>query len=383
MISEGFDSFHKDGVKSFNVLLPELMSNLLHNLPGIAYRCRNDSKWTMLFLSEGCYQLTGFNPGELLYNSELSYEDLIFEEDRSLVRESVNDAVQKRTQFQMTYRIKDRNGQIKWVWEQGNAIYDQHNNPFYLDGFITDVTARIKAEETLKENSLILSELNAMKDKFFTTIAHDLQNPIYAIISLSDFIYQNAAKFSKEDMADFLHQINVSAKSAHTLLENLLDWAKSQTGKLKIQKVRLNLPKLLDECISINGAHAHNKGVKIETDIPDQLYCNSDYHLLSTVFRNLISNAIKYSHINSTVIITAKAIDDKIEVEISDTGIGISRFNLNKLFQIDNEFHSLGTANEAGTGLGLILVKDFLDRLGGTVQVESKLKQGSIFTVRI
>lgn len=381
MISDGFDAYHKDGVKSFNVLLPELMSNLLHNLPGIAYRCRNDSKWTMLFLSEGCFPLTGYHPGDLLYNSERSYEDLIYVEDRDFVRKCVNDAVHKRSQFQMTYRIVDASDRIRWVWEQGNAIYDKHNTPYYLDGFIAEVTDRIEAEKVLKQNADQLKELNTMKDKFFSTIAHDLQNPIYAIISLSDFIHQNVGSFESSQLVDFIHQINASAKSAHTLLENLLDWARSQTGKLRIRKERLNLARLLDECITLSSTHAKNKNISITRDFTAEMYLVSDYDLLSTVFRNLISNAIKYSHHEAEIRISAKQDGEKTIVTVADDGIGISRLNVEKLFRIDNDYRQLGTDNETGTGLGLILVKDFLQRLGASIEVESKVKQGSRFTV--
>ncbi|MDZ4121214.1 MAG: PAS domain-containing sensor histidine kinase, partial [Candidatus Cloacimonadaceae bacterium] len=277
MISDGIDAFHKDGVKSFNVLLPELMSNLLHNLPGIAYRCRNDSKWTMLFLSEGCYPLTGYQPIDLLYNSERSYDDIIFSDDRVLVRNAVNNAVVNRTQFQVTYRIVTKDGELKWVWEQGNAVYDQHNHPFFLDGFIADITSRKKAEDALEKSAAILAELNTMKDKFFSTIAHDLQNPIYSIITLSDFIHQNAQNFTQDQLIDFINQINASAKSAHTLLENLLDWARSQTGRLKLRPLRLNLAKLIDDCILLHSVHAVRKNIRIEKNIPPELYIESDY----------------------------------------------------------------------------------------------------------
>ncbi len=381
MSSDTFNVFHRDGVKSFNVLLPELMSNLLHNLPGIAYRCRNDSKWTMLFLSEGCFKLTGYHPGDLLYNSERSYDDLILEEDRDYVRNSVNEAVKERRQFKMTYRIMDFNGNVKWVWEQGNAIYDKENHPYYLDGFIADVTEKVAAEDALAESAAQLKELNTMKDKFFSTIAHDLQNPIYAIISLSDFISQNAINFKPHELVDFIHQINASAKSAHTLLENLLDWARMQTGRLRIQKERLNIPKLIDDCITLNSAQAHQKSIKFVRKMPSEHYVESDYNLLSTVFRNLIANAVKFSHHESEVILQVESIDNKTCISVLDKGIGISRANISKLGKIDGDFRHLGTDNEPGTGLGLILVKEFLDRLGGSLEISSRVNQGSKFCV--
>lgn len=383
MSSKDLEVFEADGVKSFNVLLPELMSNLLHNLPGIAYRCRNDSKWTMLFLSEGCFTLTGYQPGDLLYNSERSYEDLIYEADRSLVRSSVNEAVVKHTGFKMSYRIVDKSNNIKWVWEQGNAVYDKEGKPYYLDGFITDITITKQAEESLENSARQLKELNSMKDKFFSTIAHDLQNPIYAIISLSDFINQNAEKFGMSDILDFLGQINTSAKSAHTLLENLLDWARSQTGSLKVKQERINLAKLLSECVALNSTFAHQKQIKIISDFPREMYVYSDYHLLSTVFRNLISNAIKYSFPDSEVKIVGRLQKEVCRVSIIDCGVGIAKNSIPLLGRIDYAIRALGTNNETGTGLGLVLVKDFLERLGGKLEIKSTPKSGSEFVVTL
>jgi PAS domain S-box-containing protein len=381
MRKEGFDAFTADGVKSFNILLPELMSNLLHNLPGIAYRCRNDSKWTMLFISEGCYQLTGYHPGDLLYNSDRSFEDIIHEDDRSLVRNNVNNGVSQRTQFQMTYRIVDKKGNIRWVWEQGNAVYDAHNNPIFLDGFISDITEKKASEDKLSQTAKQLVELNVTKDKFFSIIAHDLQNPLYAIISLSDFIRQNNGEFGYEELLDFIHQINLSAKSAHKLLENLLDWARSQTGKITIQNERFNMHSLIQGCMEINDIHAIDKGITIINDVNKDLQMISDVQLLSAVFRNLISNAIKFSSPSMKVLVKSEIIDNKVAISVSDTGIGISRTNLSKLFKLDNDFRNLGTANETGTGLGLILCHDFISRIGGEITVASKLNRGSTFSV--
>jgi len=208
---------------------PEMLANLMHNLPGMAYRCLYDDSWTMLFLSEGSTYITGYPASEILYNEVVSYDNLIYEDDREYVRRCVDEAVQKRTQFQMEYRIIDSQGEIRWVWEKGAAVYDAANKPIWLDGFISDVTARKRMEEELKSVASNLVELNATKDKFFSLLAHDLQNPVYAIISLSEFLSSNYSSFTEIEMLGFVNQINVSAQSLYTLLENLLDWAKTQT----------------------------------------------------------------------------------------------------------------------------------------------------------
>ncbi|MCD8481162.1 MAG: PAS domain-containing protein [Candidatus Cloacimonetes bacterium] len=129
-----------------------LIPNLMHNLPGMAYRCKNDAQWSMVFLSEGSLELTGYAASDLVGNHLLCYDDIIVEEDRDFVRRAIDTAVENRTQFQMEYRIRAKSGTIKWVWEKGNAVYDKHNTPVYLDGFIIDVSARRKAEDDLKKS---------------------------------------------------------------------------------------------------------------------------------------------------------------------------------------------------------------------------------------
>ena len=376
-------SFHNDGVKSFNVLLPEMMSNLLHNLPGIAYRCKNDSKWTMIFLSEACFTLTGYQPEELLYNSLRSFEDIIYEEDRSLVRSAVNQGVSQKTQFQIMYRIITKEGSHKWVWEQGNAVYDQHHNPQYLDGYIVNINEWKQSELENENKNKQLSELNATKDKFFSLIAHDLQNPVYAIITLSTYARENFAQFSVDEILDVIKQIDDSAKNLRSLLENLLHWSRSQTGRLKIQNERIAVASLFQICTSHLESQASLKNIQVECHSADQLYIYSDYHMLCTIMRNLVSNAIKFSHPDSKIKLTARAIESQVEICVEDQGIGMSRQQAAKVFNTDREFKSLGTSKEIGSGLGLILVKDFISRLGGDIKVESKINKGSKFIFRV
>nr|MDK2850887.1 hypothetical protein [Candidatus Cloacimonadota bacterium] len=359
----------------------EMLPNLIHNLPGMAYRCLNDSKWSMLFISEGCTELTGYKVREILHNEAISYDSLIFEEDRKYVRETIRDAIKKRTQYQMEYRIVTKSGDIKWVWEKGNAVYDKSHNPTYLDGFIIDITARKTAEEALRGAVSDLSRLNATKDRFFSLIAHDLQNPVYAIISLSEFIAENLFSFGREEIKDALLQVTSAAQGIYTLLENLLDWARLQTNQVVIQKEMVSLRKTLNYAIDHYQKAADQKGITVEFVSAEDVLIESDLKLISSIIRNLISNALKYSYPKGKVEIDLT--QDKVNaiVTVRDYGVGIPRKNLSKLFQIDSDLRQYGTASESGSGLGLILADSFAKLLGAELRVESKLNHGSTFTL--
>jgi signal transduction histidine kinase len=251
----------------------------------------------------------------------------------------------------------------------------------FLDGYIAEITSRKQIEEEIKQVAKSMVEINATKDKFFSLIAHDLQNPVYAILSLSEFLAANIQNLSPADLTSFATQIQLSAKGIYTLLENLLDWTKSQTGKIKVQIEYLSLPKLVSFLIDQFQTSAKEKHVSLEFIVTDDIMVESDSHLLTSVIRNLISNAIKYSHPNTVVSIYLFQQQDTVYLEVTDKGIGISKRNLRKIFSLDNDVRMPGTKKEPGSGLGLILAKDFADKLGAQLSVNSKLNKGSIFTL--
>ncbi|HNZ07665.1 MAG TPA: PAS domain-containing sensor histidine kinase [Candidatus Cloacimonadota bacterium] len=373
--------FAIDGVEAFNQLLPEMMKNLLHNLPGIAYRCKNDSKWTMLFMSEGCFEVTGYFPEEILYNSLMSYGDMIYEDDRALVRDAVSEGVTKKRQYRMEYRIIRKDGSLRWVWEQGSAVYRESGSPLYLDGFITDVTHRRELETMLKERADQLSELNQMKDRFFSTIVHDLQNPVYSFISLSDFICQNYDHFKRAEIMEFLTQIRDAAQGMNLLLNNLMDWTRVQTGKMKLQKDFFRLRAVIED--GLEGAHdqINKKNLNLVMSIPDDLQLETDRQVVASLFRNLLSNAIKYSQTRGKIIIAALITEQDLQLSVQDEGVGIPRAELPDLFKMDRDYRRPGTINESGTGLGLLLVKELMDLLAGRVEVQSRVNKGTKVTL--
>jgi len=372
---------NQDARSNLRGISPELLPNLMHNLPGMAYRCKFDENFTMLFLSEGSVELTEYEAGDMLYAKNISYDDITHPEDRDRVRETILSAVKHHTQYQMEYRIITKSGLTKWVWEKGNAVYDQNMNPIYLDGFITDVSARRNAEDNLQKAADDLAELNATKDRFFSLLAHDLQNPVYAIISLSEFISENYQKFDAREIEDAMLQVNSAARGIYTLLENLLDWARLQSGELECQTEFVSLTKAISYAVDHHARAASQKGIALEIEQDSDMMVECDLRLLTSILRNMISNALKYSYPKSSVKVVLRKYEGRAEISVIDNGVGIARKHLEKIFRIDNELRQYGTANESGSGLGLILVSSFAPLIGAEVKVESKLNHGSTFTL--
>ncbi len=361
--------------------ITSMLANLLHNLPGIAYRCNNDADFTMILLSEGCKRITGYAATELLGNKVRSYTSLIFAEDLPGIRRRIDRAIEQRNQFVLEYRITKKNGKPAWMWEQGNAIYNDQGQVQYLDGYIAEITEYKELEKELKQAALDMQEMNSAKDRFFSLIAHDLQNPVYAIISLAEFLCGNFDNFAREELLSFVNQINHAAKGIYSLLENLLDWAKVQIGNIRIQEEKISLPRLLMNVLEHFRPYYTAKNISIDFNPDLDLDVYTDARLLSSILRNIISNAIKYSYPGTRIQLVLSRDSGKVKVAVSDKGIGISRRQLDKIFSLEKDERSIGTNQEPGSGLGLVLVKEFCKIIGGEVKVSSRLNQGSTFTL--
>ncbi|MBB6273925.1 PAS domain S-box-containing protein [Pedobacter cryoconitis] len=228
-----------------------------------------------------------------------------------------------------------------------------------------------------------LQELNATKDKFFSIIAHDLRNPFTSLISFSELIYKNVNRLSLEKIENLAFRMNDSAKQAYTLLENLLHWSKMQTGVLEPDLQELNVEDILEEMKNVSSSIAIAKGIeiKIEKVCPDKIL--ADRQMMNTVLRNIIANAIKFSHANGNIVLTAHKHQEAILFAVKDSGIGIEKENIERLFKMDSSFSTPGTQNERGTGLGLRLCREFVEISGGSIWLESEPGLGTTiyFTV--
>jgi two-component system sensor histidine kinase/response regulator len=237
--------------------------------------------------------------------------------------------------------------------------------------------------QQLAEQNSILQELNATKDKFFSIIAHDLKNPFNVLISLSGMLKDEAKRYTLGEIERYAQRLYQASEQGYTLLENLLEWARSQTGRITFQPEKTHLKTLITDTIRVLESHAKTKQIALLSDIPDDLVGFVDVKMAATVMRNLVSNALKYTASGGTVTIQAHDAGEQITIAVSDTGVGIAQEHLTKLFRIDAHHTTPGTAQEKGTGLGLILCQEFLEQHGGTIKVESEVGNGSCFTITL
>jgi signal transduction histidine kinase/tetratricopeptide (TPR) repeat protein len=236
-----------------------------------------------------------------------------------------------------------------------------------------------EANEKLLESENNLKELNATKDKFFSIIAHDLKNPFQSLLGFSETLSNQIDKLEKKDIVEYSRLINESSQNLFNLLSNLLQWAKSQLGNIKVSPSELNLYDSLDDVLTFLKIIAIKKNISIKNQINKETMVFADKHVIATLLRNLISNAIKFTNIGGEIVISSEIREKEIIVSVKDNGKGISEENINKLFRIDKEFSTKGTENESGTGLGLILCKELITQSNGKIFVESVLGKGSNF----
>ncbi|MFO7574900.1 MAG: tetratricopeptide repeat protein [Bacteroidales bacterium] len=229
-----------------------------------------------------------------------------------------------------------------------------------------------------------LKETNAAKDKFFAIISHDLRGPTISLASFIQHLSETSDEYSPEELKDLLLKLNKSAKNMSLLLDNLLLWAQTQLNKIEFSPVELKLTDVIQNSIIGIRQSADNKQIDIRLDLEDNIRIVADSMMVQTIVRNILSNAIKFTHRGGTVVINSAAMDPyNAIVIITDNGIGIEKGAISKLFDISSTQYTTGTEDEKSSGLGLVLVKEFIDRNHGTIIIESQKDKGTVVTITL
>jgi two-component system sensor histidine kinase/response regulator len=244
---------------------------------------------------------------------------------------------------------------------------------------IAELSARVATHLEIKQSREKLIELNATKDKFFSIISHDLRNPFTSILISSELLLQYKNISDIEKIQKLATSINTSVLLVNKLLENLIEWSRIQTGNLIANIEKHNLKAINDDICLLSNEMAKNKNITLQNNIISDIIVDCDIEMIKVVLRNLISNALKYTMRDGIVSINSFVNGANIEISISDNGVGIIPENLQYLFAIEKKVSTVGTINERGTGLGLLLCKELIELQGGTIWVESEEGKGSDF----
>lgn len=281
------------------------------------------------------------------------------------------------------YRNNRNNNKI--LAEKNRIIINTNIELEYLNDMLGSQNAQISNQnDQLEKLNKDLNDANAAKDKFFSIIAHDLKNPIQSLILTTDLLLNFYDRLTKEKIIDKINIINDITKNISSLLENLLNWSRSITGMISFNPEYLNISNTIACSFDLLNKLAEIKHISIDNLIDQESCAYFDKYMIDTVFRNLVSNAIKYSENGSHILIESQVINADnnrrfIELAVSDNGLGIKEEDLAKLFHIGVHHTTVGTNKEFGTGLGLILCKEFVEKHRGTISVESKYGKGSTF----
>jgi len=265
-------------------------------------------------------------------------------------------------------------------------FYPHRNANGGIDGIIStakDVTEHKKAERALKESEARLKELNATKDKLFSIIGHDLKGPLNNILGFSQLIDQQFENYSSDEIRHYNKLIYQLSQSVSELLENLLTWSRAQRNIISVSPQNVAVYFTVEKCFGLLIQNAIHKEIRLKNNVPPDTVVYADEAMVTTVIRNLISNAIKFTHRGGTISVAVKSTEKTVQLEIKDTGVGIPSDKIPQLFQPNENQSSVGTEGEKGTGLGLIICKDFIEKNRGKIWVESEEYAGTTFFISL
>jgi signal transduction histidine kinase len=312
------------------------------------------------------YTLPGFNASEALKLAKEIQPRTPFICISGTIGEDT--AVELVKQGATDYVLKDRLGRL--VFSVNRALVDAAKQDEW------EMTqSKLRDKEIIERQNEQLKKLNATKDKFFSIIAHDLRNPFNSILGFSHMLMKQTQQMDKEKIVQIAQIIHQSSQMAVDLVMNLIEWSLSQSGRIEFHPEKVQVAEIMNEMEPVMAPAAKQKKIQIHNVVPPDLTAFADKQLIGTVLRNLLSNAIKFTPPGGEVTVSALEQNNHIIISVADTGIGIPEGRRDKLFRIDESFSTEGTGKEKGTGLGLILCREFVEKHGGKIWVESKVPQ--------
>jgi len=342
------------------------------------------SVWEHDFITDIIQVDDNFNKiyGNTQGNYQIEFNEFIkfiHPDDVDIIKINIKEGIKSDKSMNFEFRIIRLDGDIRNISAYGKITKDNTNKPVKYIGVNMDISEYKNAERVIKESETKLHQLNADKNRFISILGHDLKSPFNNLLGLSEVLIGEITSLKTEEIEDIAKDIQKSAKIANKLLDDILMWARTQQGKIPFKPQILNFKDIFKSTLEIFTPNASAKNITINYSATDEINVFADIDMIKTVLRNLVSNAIKFTNSGGSIIIDAKQNSENVIISVSDNGIGIPPENLSKLFDISEVITTTGTAKETGTGLGLLLCKEFVEKHGGKIWVESEVGKGSDF----
>ncbi len=338
-----------------------------------------------VFFDANYFTISGYSPNAFEH-SIVEWRKHVHPDDLKYVEGKINDYLYGTLkEYRVEFRFKTKSGDWMWVLGKGKVFeYDTDGKPIRFTGTHTDITSTKIAEKALLNSEKELRALNATKDKFFSIISHDLKSPLSSILGFTQVLSSNFDTYNDEEKKKAIEVLKDASENSYKLLENLLEWSRMQTGAIDFNIEPLNIIELVNNEFAVIKLSCLQKQIQLKVNSAKDFEVFADKNMISTVLRNLLSNAVKYTPKGGLISVDFKerapTNDEKyLEIMVSDSGVGIEAKNIEKLFSVSESYKTPGIMGEKGTGLGLILCKEFVEKNNGEIWVESEVGKGSKF----
>ncbi|MEX0769380.1 MAG: PAS domain-containing sensor histidine kinase [Balneolaceae bacterium] len=355
-----------------------LLRGILNTSPGgiIVFRAVRDGHETIVDfeikqINKSTETLTGATEEELIGQNITA---VVADHEKEKMMERFTTVVETGQPVEFYYQHVDEHNEVYWYHSKVAK---------YRDGVVStfmDTTKQKKSEEELEKVNKELQELSRQKDKLFSVVAHDLRNAVSGTMGLYDLIFDEYKELSKEEIFNYLRLLNNRANETNELLTDLLMWLRNQFQEISTNPEKLNLAEIIHSVTRSIRTNADEKKVEVNNQVPDHIFVQADLNILKTILRNLIANGIKFSHPGGKIVVHAETTDGEVEISVTDEGVGIEKDNLDKILDKKSNYTSRGTKGEKGSGLGLDLCIDFVEKHGGKIRAESEPGKGTTFT---
>jgi len=317
--------------------------------------------------------------GELGSQLGINWLNNVHPQDLQKLLNDYQSALKNRESFSTEFRFINKAGDYEWMLIKGKTRYSDENLYMGFIGSCINIHDQKEIEAKISNLNNELVQTIATKDKFFSIISHDLRSPLSGLMGILDILNSSYESLDENKKREIISDANVVSKTIYSLMENLLEWSRIQTGIMNYQSERLKIQRLVNNIASLYEPNLKSKGINFTSNIKPDLLVFADKSMTETILRNLISNAIKFTFPGGTIEASSEIVDDMVIIKVKDSGVGIDEENIPNLFRVDVSSSTKGTAMESGTGLGLIICKELAERQEGKIWVESKKNVGSTF----